>query len=214
MRKDLHGRFSQNKYGWFPWAFDQFKLHSNNQILELGCGSGDLWWENQHRLSYEWRLTVTDLFLDMVDKTKETLSKLSQPLRLDYSVTDMQSLPFKNAQFDVIIAFHVLRFVQDRKTAFEEIARVLKPQGRFFASSVGQTNLQELWELIDKFDPHTERWLKERPTLRYTLETEAKELTTWFADVKVHRYDDALLITKADFLLKKKRVTVIRFCCF
>ncbi|MHA2203679.1 MAG: class I SAM-dependent methyltransferase [Candidatus Hodarchaeales archaeon] len=170
-RIDCHARFSQNKYGWFPWVFDQFKFRSTTQILELGCGAGDLWWENQQRISPDWQLTISDLFLNMVDKAEGRLKKLSQPLSWDSLVVDAQAIPFKDAAFEIVVALHVLLFLQDRKTAFEEIVRVLKPQGRFFASSVGQTNLQELWAFIDKFDPHMEQWLKKRPRLTHTLES-------------------------------------------
>ena len=42
----LHARFSSNQYGWMPWVFDQLDLSPDSHILELGCGSGDLWLEN------------------------------------------------------------------------------------------------------------------------------------------------------------------------
>jgi hypothetical protein len=38
----IHVNFSTNKYGWFPWVFDQFDFPGRVQILELGCGPGDL----------------------------------------------------------------------------------------------------------------------------------------------------------------------------
>ncbi|MFX0115741.1 MAG: class I SAM-dependent methyltransferase [Candidatus Hodarchaeota archaeon] len=200
-RIDLHARFSQNKYGWFPWVFDQFNLHSKSQILELGCGSGDLWWENRDRISSGWQLTLTDLFLDMVEKTKEQFLKIPQPLSREYLAVDAQAIPFETASFDAVIALHVLLFVPDREAAFKEIKRVLKPKGRFFASLLGQKNLQELWELIDKFDAQIECWLKGRRTMIHTLETEAEELSKWFSDVKLHRYEDALLVTDAEPLI-------------
>jgi len=42
----LHRRFSINKQGLIVWIFDHIKLPTSSRILELGCGSGDLWLEN------------------------------------------------------------------------------------------------------------------------------------------------------------------------
>jgi len=45
-RIQLHQRFSTNKYGWHRWVFDQFSFPPQSRILELGCGSGELWLES------------------------------------------------------------------------------------------------------------------------------------------------------------------------
>lgn len=42
---------------------------------------------------------------------------------------DLQSLPFGDQQFDVVIANHVLEHVHDDLAAFREVHRVLKPGG-------------------------------------------------------------------------------------
>ncbi|MBC8235425.1 hypothetical protein H8E77_38250 [bacterium] len=49
-RFQLHERFSINKYGWHQWVFDQFDIHPNAHILELGCGQGFLWVKNIGRI--------------------------------------------------------------------------------------------------------------------------------------------------------------------
>lgn len=43
-RIQLHDRFSTNKYGWFPWAFDQLRLSPESHILHLGGGTGLYGW--------------------------------------------------------------------------------------------------------------------------------------------------------------------------
>ena len=49
----LHQEFSTNKYGWQRWLFDQFKFMPQSRILELGCGTGNLWLENLDHIPAE-----------------------------------------------------------------------------------------------------------------------------------------------------------------
>jgi hypothetical protein len=46
----LHTHYSTNHYGWFPWLYDQLDLTDQTTLLELGCGAGSLWTQNQDRL--------------------------------------------------------------------------------------------------------------------------------------------------------------------
>ncbi|MEQ8465336.1 MAG: glycosyltransferase [Coleofasciculus sp. E1-EBD-02] len=48
--------------------------------------------------------------------------------KVDYKV-DLTSLPFKNAEFDIVFASHVLEHIKDDRKALSEIRRVLKPKG-------------------------------------------------------------------------------------
>jgi hypothetical protein len=59
-RIGLHQRFSVNPYGWLPWVFDQLELPSQARILELGCGTGQLWLDNIDRIPAGWEITLTD----------------------------------------------------------------------------------------------------------------------------------------------------------
>jgi hypothetical protein len=43
----LNQHFSTAVEGWNRWFFDQLDLSDKANILELGCGSGDLWSENE-----------------------------------------------------------------------------------------------------------------------------------------------------------------------
>lgn len=47
---------------------------------------------------------------------------------VDYQV-DLTNLPFKDAEFDIVFASHVLEHIKDDHMAISEIRRVLKPKG-------------------------------------------------------------------------------------
>ena len=193
-RIQLHRRFSTNKYGWHQWVFDQICLSSKSHILELGCGAGNLWLENSQRIPEGWKITLSDLSLGMVQKAQQNLERGWHPFRC--SVVDAQSLSFGDESFDAVIANHMLYHVPDRTKAFEEIRRVLRPGGRFYASTVGQGHLKDLYELVHRFDSSADPW-GAHPAEPFLLETGLDQIARWFPKVSLQRYKDALVITEA-----------------
>jgi len=194
----LHRRFSTNKYGWHRWVFEQIHLSSKSHILELGCGPGDLWFENSRRIPEGWKITLSDLSLGMVQKAWQNLEPGWHPFR--FGVVDAQSLSFGDESFDAVIANHMLYHVPGRTKAFEEIRRVLRPGGRFYASTVGRDHLKELYELVRRFDASADPW-GEHPAEPFLLETGLDQIARWFPKVSLQRYKDGLVITEAEPLV-------------
>ena len=194
-RFDLHDRFSINKYGWHRWVFDHFNFPSQSRLLELGCGGAYLWTKNQDRIPKEWDIILSDFSPGMLQDARSNLRSLNHPIR--FEVTDAQSISFEEASFDGVIANQMLYHVPDRNKAFSEIYRVLKPEGRFFAATNGQSHLKELGELAQRFRPDfNPHWRADT----FTLETGKVQLSQWFPYVTVTRYEDGLVITEVDGL--------------
>ncbi|MGI8588805.1 MAG: class I SAM-dependent methyltransferase [Chloroflexia bacterium] len=192
-RMGLHERFSTNPYGWHRWVFDQLALPDGALILELGAGPGRLWAENRDRIPGGWSLTLTDLSPGMAGEQQADLSGLPQ---IRSAVSDAQALPFADAAFDAVIANHMLYHVPDRERAYDEIRRVLRPGGRFYAATNGEAHMHELFALARRVDPSAPL---ER--LGFTLENGAVELGRWFRDVTMLRYEDSLIVTEAGPLI-------------
>jgi len=90
------------------------KIPETALILETGCGNGK---------------TLRSLGPNAIGiDISPTAVKLAGPSAL---VGDICSLPFKDAVFDIIFCWHVLGHlpVSSRKTAADELLRVLKPGG-------------------------------------------------------------------------------------
>jgi SAM-dependent methyltransferase len=193
-RIQLHQRFSTNPYGWFRWVFDQFMLPDQCRILELGCGAGSLWVENLERIPPGWEILLSDSSAGMVQQAQHNLEE-RRPFAL--KVIDAQSmpLPFEDGRFDGVIANHMLFHIPDRPPLFAEIRRVLRPGGRFYATTVGDRHLREIDELIYKFEPGSEDW--GLMTASFTLENGAEQLSPWFSKVSLRRYEDSLAVTEA-----------------
>jgi ubiquinone/menaquinone biosynthesis C-methylase UbiE len=195
-RIQLHRRSSVNKYGWTRWVFHRFDLPPMCRILDLGCGPANLWVENLDRIPAGWEITLTDFSPGMVDKAQENLRDSGQPFSFD--IVGAQAIPYDDASFDAVIANHLLYHVPDRAKALAEMRRVLRPGGKLYASTVGETHTRELFERAGRFDPEDKSQL-EVPT--FALENGATQLAPWFSDITLHRYEDDLDITEVEPLI-------------
>ncbi len=194
----VHVEFSTNKYGWCQWVFDQFGLPKECRILELGCGPGDLWRENMGRILAGWEIILSDFSPGMIAQAQQNLA--NQPHPFTFEIIDAQSIPYEEGQFDAVIANHFLYHVPDRPKAFSEIHRVLKDNGRFFCSTIGETHMQELPTLVKKFDPEIET-IFQSEGYPFTLENGEPQLREWFSNIEVGRYPDDLQVTDAKILV-------------
>jgi SAM-dependent methyltransferase len=201
-RMALHRRFSTNPYGWLRWVFDQFRLSPHCRILEIGCGTGDLWRENLDRIPAGWEITLSDFSAGMVDQANRNLSGKSHPFQ--FLMIDAQSIPLERGSYDAVIANHMLYHMPDRKGTLAQIRRILKTGGRFYASTNGQGNLRELADLVTKFNADLSAWRRHSPD-RFLLENGAAQLSQQFAQVSLRRYPDSLIVIEAapliDYLL-------------
>jgi len=193
-RIQLHVRFSTNRYDFHMWVFDQLKLAPDSRVLELGCGPGSLWRPNMARIPAGWQITLSDFSPGMLAEARANLAG-AHPFAFEQA--DAQAIPFADASFDAVIANHMLYHVPDRAKAFAEIRRVLRPAGRFYAATNGEEHLSEIYELVHRFDSTIDLW--NRVTFR--LESGAAELAPFFSHVLLHRYESALIVTKAEPLV-------------
>lgn len=192
-RIQLHARFSTNPYGWHRWVFDQLELLASGRVLEVGCGPGRLWLENMERLSEDTQIALSDLSIGMVREAREALR--SSQLDIQFLVADAQALPFPEEHFDVVVANHMLYHVPDRERALAEIHRVLRPGGRFCATTIGRTHMRELGELAASFDLDVP--VIDSTTYTFTLETGLEEISRHFREAGLRLYEDSLRVTEA-----------------
>lgn len=193
----LHVEFSINKYGWFRWVFDQYELSARAQVLELGCGPGDLWFENVDRIPKDWHITLSDFSPGMLDQAQEKLTIHAHTY--NFELIDAQSIPYEDNQFDIVIANHFLYHVPDRPKALSEIRRVLKPSGRFYATTIGVNHMKELPELVARFDPENGVFLKSEQ-FPFTMENGETQIRKYFSKVEERHYQDDLCVSDVDVL--------------
>ena len=200
-RIQIHRRFSTNTYGWTRWLFDIIGAAAGPDVLELGCGQGNLWAQNLGRVPADWRITLTDFSPGMVAEAQRTLGAAARRFR--FEVVDAQEIAFGDSSFDTVIANHMLYHVPDLGKALTEIHRVLRPSGRLYASTIGREHMHELdaWGRQFGLAALDGIGLNEMVAGRFGLETGQAKLAPWFQPIALHRYEDSLSVTETGPLM-------------
>ena len=213
-RINLHAMYSVNKHGWFRWIYEEGNISEHKKILELGCGDGRLWVDNISNVAeavHIKKITVTDISEGMVNDARRNIecaireasftlnSNISQ--KFEYGMADCQSIPYEDNTYDCIIANHVMFYCDNIDKAFGEIQRVLKPGGIFICATYGSHHMQEISKLVKEFD---KRIVLAADNLydKFGLEGGEELLDGYFERISMRRYDDYLLVDKADPLVE------------
>lgn len=190
----IHKRFSTNPYGWFNWMFDSFAaLPEHANILELGCGSGELWKSCADRIPAGWNITLTDLSDGMLDSAWRNLLPTGRSFK--FEKVDAQDIPYADETFDAVMAHFMLYHVPDRPKSIREIRRVLKTGGTLFAATIGDGHMKEMMDALQRVHVGKASEAYKSP---FTLQNGLEQLNSYFPDATVLRYEDNLKITEVE----------------
>jgi ubiquinone/menaquinone biosynthesis C-methylase UbiE len=167
--------------------FDELR---GKDVLEVGCGTGV-----HARLLAEAgaNLTAIDLTPTAVELTRRRLEL--HGLQADVREADAEQLPFADASFDFVWSWGVIHHSQDTDRVLAEVARVLRPGGRF-AFMVYHRSSITFWVnyvlirgvlqgglLREGPDELANRWSDGVVARHYTRQTIAEALSPHFEDV-------------------------------
>lgn len=120
--------------------FDAIAQAQPHRILEIGSGEGELAERVQRDL---------DADVIAIDQSPRMV-ELTGRRGVDAQVGRAEQLEFDDGSFDCVVAAWMLYHVQELDRALAEVARVLRPGGRFVAVTNGRDHLKELYELIGR----------------------------------------------------------------
>lgn len=72
-RISIHAKYSTNKLGFGNQLFSYYDISPDIKILELGCGTGDIWKTNLYVLDSGVQLLLTDFLEGMISEVKRLL---------------------------------------------------------------------------------------------------------------------------------------------
>jgi ubiquinone/menaquinone biosynthesis C-methylase UbiE len=104
------------------------------RVLEVGCGRG-VGTEIIFRRFGAREVHAFDLDPDMVERARRGLSRFP-PERLRLFVGDVAAIEAEDDSYDAVFDFGIIHHVAEWRRAVSEIARVLRPSGRFFFEEV------------------------------------------------------------------------------
>jgi HAD superfamily hydrolase (TIGR01509 family) len=196
IRIQLHELYSTNPKDWHHWVFEQMDFQPHDRILELGCGNGTLWKKNT--IGPSWTIILTDLSEGMLESAK---SNLANHVNIQYEIQDIQALSFENESFDKVVANHMLYHVPDRERAFQEIKRILKPEGVLYAATNGEKHMQEMYEWVEEFDA-TIPFRNKTRLFEFRLDGGHEQLEPHFTSIDKICYESNLRISNPQHLLE------------
>jgi SAM-dependent methyltransferase len=108
-------------------------LQPGERVLDLGTGTGAVAVLAALAVGPAGRVLGVDISPEMLTLARETAARLDLH-NVEGEEGRAEAIPAERATFDVAVASLSLMFVIDRATAAREIARVLRPGGRFVAA--------------------------------------------------------------------------------
>jgi len=116
-----------------PTAFALIK--KGDTVIDLGSGAGNDCFVARALTGENGKVIGIDMTEAMIDKARENAEKLGIN-NVEFRFGDIEKMPVGPNRADVIISNCVLNLVPDKRKAFSEIFRILKPNGHFSISDV------------------------------------------------------------------------------
>lgn len=192
-RISIHSKYSTNKMGFGNWIVSNYEIKEGMRILELGCGTGDMWKEHMKLLDNVSEIVLTDFSAGMLQSAKDLLGNHQN---ISYEVVDIQNIPYEDNSFDIVIANMMLYHVPDIHKGLEEVGRVLKTDGSFYCATYGENGIVEyISSLLKPYD------VEEKINKNFTLQSGKEILSFHFRTINRYDYEDALEVTDIDDLI-------------
>jgi arsenite methyltransferase len=128
--------------------FDHLEIHRGIRGLDVGCGTGFPLIELAHVHGPSSQFTGIDIWVDALERARVKL-ELHGLTNVDIVETDVASMPFPNAQFDLVVSNIGINNFADARAALQECRRVAKTGARLVLTTNVQGHFEAVYALLD-----------------------------------------------------------------
>jgi arsenite methyltransferase len=128
--------------------FDHLEIRRGIRGLDVGCGTGFPLIELAHVHGTSSHFTGIDIRVDALERARVKL-ELHGLTNVDIIETDVASMPFPNAHFDLIVSNIGINNFADARAALGECRRVAKTGARLVLTTNAQGHFGALYALLD-----------------------------------------------------------------
>ncbi len=137
---DDYDQWYNTKVGCFiDWletelAFRMLPPQGGWRVLDAGCGTGNFTFKLAR---YGCSVTGVDISPDMLQRAQQKLRSLGpEGSPVEFRQMDINRLAFCDAAFDAVYSMSAFEFIDDRRRAFDELWRVVKPGGKILIGTI------------------------------------------------------------------------------
>ena len=161
---------------WKRLAISLCQLRSDDRVLDLACGTGDLARLIHGRLGVNGELFMCDINRFMLDKARDRSIDRGVGRQAYYIQADAEKLPFLDNYFNVITLGFGLRNVTEKANALRSMYHCLKPGGRLLVLEFSKPLTPSLQTLYDQYSfkvlPKLGKWIaNDEASYRYLVQS-------------------------------------------
>lgn len=122
---------------WYESVYRGLKPIPTGRLLEVGCGQGEFAvWLSRQKPGFE----IVGLDFSETAIKLATRRAKAERAGVKFILGDAQALPYADDSFDIVVSCECLEHVPSPSKMAQEIARVLKPGGRFLLTTENYFN--------------------------------------------------------------------------
>lgn len=203
VRIEAHKKYSN--FSLEDWLNKNLPFSDGNIILDIGCGSGNLFPVYSKKLSGNGVIVGLDQSAELLFKASLSEDSTRKVL-LEWNMNN--KFPFISESFNHIISSFAIYYAEDVKTMLKEIERVLKKGGYFLLIGPTDKNATELYEFNKTvFSFERDDKIAKR-TNRLEMEFYPASIDI-FQNVKIEKIESKLFFPNKTEFLKYYKATLL-----